>query len=160
LLEAVPRIYQVTPDIPDRRRATKQEQVRPQIWPTASKRVSSPPVGNLPSASDVTDDANHNSKPRSSGCSHTPGGIRSAQAAHSGQAAYWEVVVTVLRIGAWPGLIVAVMLVVVGLVAGGTAGTMVLAVGFLALLGAGIRLISRNDSPPPEGRVPAGQAGV
>jgi hypothetical protein len=68
--------------------------------------------------------------------------------------------VTVLRIGAWPGLIVAVMLVVVGLVAGGTAGTMVLAVGFLALLGAGIRLISRNDSPPPEGRVPAGQAGV
>jgi hypothetical protein len=61
----VPRIYQVTPDIPDRRRATKQEQVRPQIWPTASKRVSSPPVGNLPSASDVTDDANHNSKPQS-----------------------------------------------------------------------------------------------
>jgi hypothetical protein len=117
--------------------------------PTASKRASAPPVGNLPSASDVTDDANHNSKPRSSGCSHTPGGIRSAQAAHSGQAAYWEVVVTVLRIGAWPGLIVAVMLVVVGLVAGGTAGTMVLAVGFLALLGAGIRLISRNDSPPP-----------
>src|SRR5215204_1288677 len=34
--------------------------------PTASKRVSSPPVGNLPSASDVTDDPNHNSKPRSS----------------------------------------------------------------------------------------------
>jgi hypothetical protein len=29
LLEAVPRIYQVTPDIPDRRRATKQKQVRP-----------------------------------------------------------------------------------------------------------------------------------
>src|SRR4051794_21910228 len=43
LLETVPRIYQVTPDIPDRRRATKQEQVRPPIWPTASKRVSSPP---------------------------------------------------------------------------------------------------------------------
>src|SRR3954465_5620977 len=66
-LKAVPRIYQVTPDTPDRRRATKQEQVRPQIWPTASKRVSSPPVGTIPSASDITDDPNHNSKPRSSG---------------------------------------------------------------------------------------------
>jgi hypothetical protein len=65
LLEAVPRIYQVTPDIPDRRRATKQEQVRPQIWPTASKRVSSPPVGTIPSASDITDKPNHNSKPQS-----------------------------------------------------------------------------------------------
>src|SRR3954447_17291591 len=65
LLEAVPRIYQVTPDIPGRRRATKQEQVRPQIWATASKRVSSPPVGTIPSASDITDDPNHNSKPRS-----------------------------------------------------------------------------------------------
>src|SRR5215211_3491149 len=29
LREAVPRIYQVTPDIPDRRRATKQKEVRP-----------------------------------------------------------------------------------------------------------------------------------
>src|ERR687897_1462346 len=29
LLEAVPRIYQVTPEIPDRRRATKQKEVRP-----------------------------------------------------------------------------------------------------------------------------------
>src|SRR3954467_2388089 len=42
LLEALPRIYQVTPDIPDRRRATKQKEVRPR-GPTASKRVSSPP---------------------------------------------------------------------------------------------------------------------
>src|SRR5947208_4577540 len=65
LLEALPRIYQVTPDIPGRRRATNQEQVRPQIWPTASKRVSSPPVGTIPSASDITDDPKHNSKPRS-----------------------------------------------------------------------------------------------
>src|SRR3954453_4433875 len=64
LLEAGPRIYQVTPDIPGRRRATQQEQVRPQIWPTASKRVSSPPVGTIPSASDITDDPNHNSKPQ------------------------------------------------------------------------------------------------
>src|SRR5215213_892821 len=29
LLEAVPRIHQVTPDIPDRRRATKHKKVRP-----------------------------------------------------------------------------------------------------------------------------------
>src|SRR6185436_3234511 len=41
LLEAVSRIYQFTPGIPDRRRATRPEHVRPQIWPTASKRVSS-----------------------------------------------------------------------------------------------------------------------
>ncbi len=34
--------YQVTPNIPDRRRATKQKEVRPD-GPTASKRVSSPP---------------------------------------------------------------------------------------------------------------------
>jgi hypothetical protein len=29
LLEALPRIYQVTPEVPDRRRATKHKQVRP-----------------------------------------------------------------------------------------------------------------------------------
>ena len=29
MLEALPRIYQVTPDIPDRRRATQQKEVRP-----------------------------------------------------------------------------------------------------------------------------------
>ena len=67
---------------------------------------------------------------------------------------------TVLRTGPWPWLIVAVVLIVVGLVVQGTAGTIVLACGFLALLGAGIRLISRNDPPPPEGRVPAGHSGV
>src|SRR5215207_10703581 len=65
LLEAVPRIYQVTPDIPDRRRATKHEGSQALARPTASKRASSPPVGNLPSASDVTDELNHNSKPQS-----------------------------------------------------------------------------------------------
>ena len=48
---------------PGQRRATQQEQVRPQIWPTASKRVSSPPVGTIPSTADITDEANHNSKP-------------------------------------------------------------------------------------------------
>src|SRR5215207_4775289 len=46
LLRAVPRSYQVTPDIPDRRRATQQKEVRP-TGPTASKRVSSPPVRDL-----------------------------------------------------------------------------------------------------------------
>jgi predicted enzyme related to lactoylglutathione lyase len=56
-------MYQVTPDIPDRRRATKQKEVRP-AGPTASKRVSSPPVGTIPAASDITDKPNHNSKPR------------------------------------------------------------------------------------------------
>jgi hypothetical protein len=41
LLRALPRFYQVTPNIPDRRRATQQKQVRPD-GSTASKRVSSP----------------------------------------------------------------------------------------------------------------------
>jgi hypothetical protein len=54
LLGALPRSYQVTPDIPDRRRATQQKEVRP-LRPTASKRVSSPPVGTISSASDDTD---------------------------------------------------------------------------------------------------------
>ena len=79
LLEAVPRIYQVTPDIPDRRRATKHEGSQALARPTASKRVSSPPVGTIPSASDVTDEPNHNSKPqRSSGrrCPHRGRGGR------------------------------------------------------------------------------------
>src|SRR4051794_40404922 len=38
LLKALPRIYQVTPDIPDRRRATKQKEVRP--YPADSLRES------------------------------------------------------------------------------------------------------------------------
>ena len=42
LLGAVPRSDQVTPDIPDRRRATQHRKSRPP-GPTASKRVSSPP---------------------------------------------------------------------------------------------------------------------
>jgi len=68
---------------------------------------------------------------------------------------------TVLKTGPWTWLIVAVVLLAVALfVVEGTAGTIILACGFLALLGAGIRLISRNDPPPPEGRVPAGHSGV
>jgi hypothetical protein len=63
---------------------------------------------------------------------------------------------------AWLWLIVAVLLIVVGVVVlDGSAGTIVLACGFIALLGAGIRLISRNDSTPPEERrVPAGHSGI
>jgi hypothetical protein len=56
LLRALPRSFQVTPDIPDRRRATQQKEVR-RTGPTASKRVSSPPVGTFSSTSDVTDTA-------------------------------------------------------------------------------------------------------
>ena len=67
---------------------------------------------------------------------------------------------TVLKTGPWPWLFVAVVLIAVGLVVEGTAGTIILACGFIALLGAGIRLISRDDPPPPEGRVPAGHSGV
>src|SRR5215213_10107216 len=76
LLEATPRIYQVTPDIPDRRRATKQKESQALARPTASKRVSSPPVGTIPSASDVTDSANHNSKPPSSSANSARNGPR------------------------------------------------------------------------------------
>jgi hypothetical protein len=63
---------------------------------------------------------------------------------------------------AWLWLIVAVLLIVVGVVVlDGSAGTIVLACGFIALFGAGIRLISRNDSTPPEERrVPAGHSGI
>jgi hypothetical protein len=63
---------------------------------------------------------------------------------------------------AWLWLIVAVLLIVVGVVVlDGSAGTTVLACGFIALFGAGIRLISRNDSTPPEERrVPAGHSGI
>jgi hypothetical protein len=56
LLGALPRSFQVTPDIPDRRRATQQKEVRP-LRSTASKRVSSPPVGTFHAASDITDEA-------------------------------------------------------------------------------------------------------
>jgi hypothetical protein len=58
--------------------------------------------------------------------------------------------------------ILAAVLIVVGLlVVEGTAGTIILACGFLALLAAGIRLISTNDPAPREkGRVSAGHPGV
>jgi hypothetical protein len=73
-----------------------------------------------------------------------------------------EVVVTVLKNSAWPWLMLAAVLVVVGLVVvDGTAGTIVLACGFIALFGAGNKLISRNDqTPPKERRVPAGHSGI
>ncbi len=59
-------------------------------------------------------------------------------------------------------LVLAVVLIALGaLVVDGAAGTIALACGFIALFGAGIRLISRNDpTPPEERRVPAGHSGA
>ena len=69
---------------------------------------------------------------------------------------------TVLKTGAWLWLMLAAVLLVAGLfVVEGTAGTILLACGFLALFGAGIRLITRNDpTPREERRVPAGHSGI
>ena len=58
LLGALPRSYQVTPDIPTGDERHNKSKVRPNR-PTASKRVSSPPVGTFSTASDVADEANH-----------------------------------------------------------------------------------------------------
>lgn len=62
----------------------------------------------------------------------------------------------------WAWLVCATVLIVLGLFAAkGTAGSVILACGFLALFGAAIRVISRNDpAPPEERRVPAGHSGV
>ena len=56
MLKALPRIYQVTPDIPDRRRATQHKEVRP--GPADSFKDSQPAArsGPSPSASDITDE--------------------------------------------------------------------------------------------------------
>ena len=69
---------------------------------------------------------------------------------------------TILKTRAWPWFVLAAVLVVVGLFAvDGTAGTVILACGFVVLFGAGIRMISRNDpTPPEERRVAAGHSGV
>src|SRR5215217_9777856 len=66
LLEAPPRIYQVTPDIPDRRRATRQTEVRPQPADSLKESQLAARSGTISSASDVTDEPNQNSKPPSS----------------------------------------------------------------------------------------------
>lgn len=80
----------------------------------------------------------------------------------SGKLPIREVVVTFLKNSAWPWLMLAALLVVVGLVVvDGAAGSIILACGFIALFGAGIKLISRNDpTPPEERRVPAGHSGI
>jgi len=59
-------------------------------------------------------------------------------------------------------LLLAAVLIALGLfVVGGAAGTILLACGFVALFGAGVRLISRNDTAPAEERrVPAGHSGA
>ena len=69
---------------------------------------------------------------------------------------------TALKTGAVPWLVLAIVLIVIGLLAvDGTAGSIILACGFLALFGAGIRIISRNDpTPREERRVPGGHSGV
>ena len=68
----------------------------------------------------------------------------------------------VLKSSAWPWLLLGVVLAIIGLVVlDGAAGAIVLAVGLLAIFGAGVRAISRNDSGPPDDRrVPAGRSGV
>jgi hypothetical protein len=66
LLGAVPGSYQVTPDIPDRRRATQQKEVRP-TGRRPQRESARRPVGTVSTASDVTDEANPNSKPQGSG---------------------------------------------------------------------------------------------
>ena len=64
MLEALPRIYQVTPDIPDRRRATKQNRGQAPARADSLKESQLAAGGTLSCASDVTDDPNHNSKPQ------------------------------------------------------------------------------------------------
>jgi hypothetical protein len=56
----------------------------------------------------------------------------------------------------------ALVLILLGLfVIGGVAGTIVLACGCLALSGAAVNVLARNDPrPPDERRVPAGHSGV
>lgn len=69
---------------------------------------------------------------------------------------------TVFKIGARPWLMLAAVLIAVGVFAvRGSAGSIILACGFLALFGAGIRMISRDD-PALSGkrRIPAGHSGA
>jgi hypothetical protein len=67
-----------------------------------------------------------------------------------------------LKSSAWPWFLLGVVLGVIGLVVlDGAAGAIVLAVGLLAIFGAGVRVISGNDSRPPDDRrVPAGRSGL
>jgi len=59
-------------------------------------------------------------------------------------------------------LVLAVVLLALGfVVVDGGAATILLAAGFIALFGAGIRLISRNEpARPEEPRLPAGHSGI
>jgi hypothetical protein len=69
--------------------------------------------------------------------------------------------VTAFKTGTGPWLIAATVLIALGVFVEGAAGSIALACGFIALLGAAIRFISRNDpTPPEERRVPAGHSGV
>jgi hypothetical protein len=67
-----------------------------------------------------------------------------------------------MRSGIWAWLLPAVVLIALGLfVVGGVAGTIVLACGCLALFGAGVYRLHKDDPrPPEERRLPAGHSGV
>lgn len=67
-----------------------------------------------------------------------------------------------LMTGTWAWLLPAVVLIALGLlVIPGLAGTIVLACGCLALFGAGVHWLHKDDpTPPDERRVPAGHSGV
>src|SRR5215212_6835467 len=65
LLEAVPRIHQVTPDIPDRRRATKQKEVRPSPADSLKESQLAARSGPSPPRRTSPTPRNENSKPRS-----------------------------------------------------------------------------------------------
>lgn len=62
----------------------------------------------------------------------------------------------------WPWFAVSIALIVVAmLILSGGASTIMLAVGFLGLFGAFVRLISRKDERPRDDRrVPAGHSGM
>ena len=68
---------------------------------------------------------------------------------------------TALKTKTWPWVVLAAVLVALGLFAvPGTAGSILLACGLLAVFGVCIRFISRNDPPREEPRIPAGHSGV
>src|SRR3954469_20097130 len=76
LLKAVPRIYQVTPDIPDRRRATKQKKSGPSPADSLNESQLAARTGTSPPRRTSPTSPNQNSKPRCD--SGRPGGVTSA----------------------------------------------------------------------------------
>ena len=66
LLRALPRSFQVTPDIPDRRRATQQKEVRPDPGRQPQRESARRRSGPSPQRRTSPTTPNHNSKPQSS----------------------------------------------------------------------------------------------